>query len=223
MELVEDNLTSQQLGGGRRLWLEPAPAANVCVFLDGEIYRDRVGAPAVVDRLRQQGLWLDTRCVFVSHLDGAARHTDFICAEAYNRFLLDELLPRLPAAQTYLVGLSLSGLAAAYVACCRPTRFAGVVCQSPSAWWHDQWLVRWAASQDLAGLRLWLSVGSRETGEDLRHPPSEMHQQSSQLAAVTRLAEVLPHRGAELRFHCFDGGHDPVCWAAELPTALTWL
>lgn len=224
MELFEQTIVSAQLGSERKLWVEVREAARLCAFLDGELCRDRVGAPSIVDRLRSQGLWLDTRCVFVSSGDPAARHRDFVCQGFYNGFLLDELLPQLGASRpVYLVGLSLSGLAAVYAGCCQPRAFAGVISQSPSAWWNDQWVVHWASEQRLEGLRMWLSVGSRETGEDLRHEPSRMHQRSSQLEAVPRLAAAMPPRGAEVRFEFFEGGHDPACWAAELPAALAWL
>jgi enterochelin esterase-like enzyme len=96
------------------------------------------------------------------------------------------------------------------------------LCQSPSAWWNDEWL---AGSVTTGGLvqRFWLSVGTRELQKGICHPPSGMWQNVAQLDSVRRLSAALEAAGHEVKLTEFAGGHDPACWAAGLPAALRWL
>lgn len=226
MDLSESTLESRALGAERTIWFEPAASSDVWIFLDGELYLQRVGAADVVEEARARGVLPPARCVFVSHGGAAARHEDFVCRPAYNAFLRDELLPHLArdhaVARPLLVGLSLSALAAAFAVVECPEVFPRAVCQSPSAWWEDEWLLGRLARAGNAFGRYYVSVGTEETETDVRHPPSGMHQGVSQLDSVTRLAEGLERAGHAVRFATFSGGHDPACWAAELPGALAW-
>ncbi len=231
MVLVGTTIGPGALEGAPTLWYEAdvASAPALLLFLDGELYRDRVGAEASVDRARADrtlGAHADARCAFVAHGGPEARHADFTCRSAYNRFLLEEVLPRLGRAprtrRTVLVGLSLSGLAAAYAHLSHPDAFSCAVSQSPSAWWDDGWFARHLVDLAPSRARLYLSVERQETERDVRHPPTALHQATGQLDSVTHLAEVLPSEGASVSFSTFDGGHDPACWAAQLPAALAW-
>lgn len=222
---------SESLRGVRRLWWQPASegfSPHCCIVLDAELYRDRMGAPQIVDRWRASDDAPPTTFVYVSAESAAARHQDFACSSDYGVFLVHELLPwlnrRLGGGCTYwLMGLSLSGLAAAFTVWRFPTAFAGAICQSPSAWWNDEWLSQAILPDSTIFGRFWVSVGELEREADLRHPPTDMYQGVCQWDSVCRLAERLAAAKGEVHLHAYHGGHDPASWAEELPRALSWL
>lgn len=208
-------LRSAVLGADRTVWRRRG-TAGLCVFLDGEYYRDGVDAAEAADAVEP-----DLDLVLVAAGSGADRHRDLACSPAFSSFLADELLPWAGAeAPRALVGLSLSGLQAAWMAHEHPERFGRVVAQSPSAWWSDEWLVARVVERGGCSARAWISVGARETATDVRHAPTGMHQVTSQVASCTRLAEAW---GPTARLAVFDGGHTLEPWRAELAEALAWV
>lgn len=214
----------------RIVWALPAPAApaTALVFLDGEIYIERVGAPAVVRQLQEAGAIPSTVALFVSHGGAAARHQDFTCCPAYADFVADDLAGWVrreyeSVREIALVGLSLSGLAAAGIALRHPRVFRAAVCQSPSFWWE-----RGRFAQELLPAapprpEFWISVGSRETETGVSHPPSGLRQEQSQIAGCAAALAALRRQGYEAAYREFDGGHDPDCWREDLALALPWL
>jgi len=205
-----------------------APAVRCCLVLDGELYQQRVQMPAIVDALMQTGQIPATTFVYLAAGDGIARHRDLTCNEAYTDLLMREVLESLQRRigtieHFFLCGLSLSGLAAIYASVRHPDRVAGCLAQSPSAWWNDEWLMAAIAPEQRLHGRYWLSVGDQEQQADLRHPPTGLHQATSQWDSVHRLASRLKTAHAKVHLHPYAGGHDPACWAKELPTALPWL
>ncbi|MHC5010285.1 MAG: alpha/beta hydrolase [Planctomycetota bacterium] len=226
MDLQETTVRSAALKGTRSVWAEPANDAPTWLFLDGELYLERVGARDLLEDARGGGRLPPSRCVFVSHGGPMARHDDFTCRPAYGAFLRNELLPHLgvdaATERPLLVGLSLSALAAAFAVHSCGDVFPRAVCQSPSAWWREEWFLRHVEGTTAGGGRYYLSVGTEETESDVRHPPTNMFQGTSQLASVTHLAAGLEAHGNEVRFRTFAGGHDPRCWAEELVDAIAW-
>jgi enterochelin esterase family protein len=101
--------------------------------------------------------------------------------------------------------------------------FAGVMAQSPSAWWEDERLADSAASSEKPSGRFYISVGTREVQAGVTHAPSGLVQNVSQLDSVRRLSDKLKSAGHAVHHAEFDGGHDPACWAVEFSSALTWL
>lgn len=205
--------------------VEPAVAV---VFLDGELYVQKVKAPAVVRRLDEQKITPPTLAVFVSSNGAAARHRDFVCDPAYPDFIAVDLVDwtrrEYPTVGEFVIaGLSLSGLAAAYIATRYPATFRSAICQSPSFWWE-----RGRFGEDLPvvvapGQEYWISVGSRETETDVSHPPSAMVQELTQLAGCALACEALRSKGYSITYLEFDGGHDPACWREDLALALSWV
>ncbi len=222
-------ISGAPLNGTRRIWLQPSPGTSRCwIFLDAELYLDRIRAPVIVEQLLQDGRLPPTTFVYVSSVDAAARHRDYTCSDDCATFLIHALIPWIEQSQGrfneyYLGGLSLSGLAAAYTLCRYPGVFSGGLCQSPSAWWNDEWLTAAIASQPANPGRLWVSVGIHELQQGVSHPPTGLFQQTSQLDSVRRLVRQLESSSSQVHSHEYDGGHDPACWAAELPDALTWV
>jgi enterochelin esterase family protein len=117
------------------------PTAAI-VFLDAEIYLERVGAAAVVRRLQERRVIPPAVAVFLSDGGAAARHEDFVCRPEYARFVACDLVGAVRekhpgVTEIVIAGLSLSGLAAAYAATRHPAVFRAAVCQSPSFWWEQ--------------------------------------------------------------------------------------
>jgi enterochelin esterase family protein len=230
-QVKEEFVQSDRVPPGRRIWIaapEGDSPRQTVVFLDGELYLDRVSAETVVDALGQRGLVPPLVSVFVSSDGPASRHSDYVCSERYADFLARDLLPfvarRAPVACTdaaILVGLSLSGLAAAHAALIS-VDFPVAICQSPSFWWKRE---RFAASVPEARKAvpaLWVSVGDMETERGVTHPPSGLLQETSQLEACDRASRSLQAAGYLVSFRVFHGGHDPACWREDLALALPW-
>jgi enterochelin esterase-like enzyme len=215
----------------RAVWVQSGQSRSVTeclIFLDGELYGDRVGAPDIVHCLQSEGRLPPVDCVYVSAVDAAARHADLTCNESFADFIAGDLMRWIERTVGHherytLCGLSLSGLSALFTALRHPAIFSGVLSQSPSAWWNDEWLANSLQEHDRAPGRFWLSVGNLERDENVSHPPTGLFQKTSQLDSCRRLAERLTGLCGELKFAEYFGGHDPQCWASELPDALAWL
>lgn len=229
LRITEHGLDSGRLSAPRKAWVHHAGEAKDClIFLDGELYTERVKAPEILAVAQASGALPPLACVYLPNLGAADRHEVYTCNERFAAFVAQDL-PRWLKREAgrferlFLCGLSLSALQALFTALRHPGVFAGVLAQSPSAWWQEEWL---AASLDerpaLRGCH-WLSVGTREVQEDASHPPTPLVQKTSQLASVRRLAKRLADVGHAVHRHEYDGGHDPACWGAELPQALAWL
>jgi enterochelin esterase-like enzyme len=210
------------------------PASGRCstllVFLDSELYRDRVEAPQVVESLVDGGVIEEPAVVFVSYCTRDARWIECECHKPFAEFIVDELLPWLMqefpllerASNRALIGLSYTGLAASWVGLERPLAFQKIVSQSGSYWWNDCWICRqykWKLGSSLPSF--YLDVGTRETDENVRHK-EDLVQVVSQIAGVREFRDALERAGAAVKYHEFDGGHDSVFWRKMLPIALTW-
>src|SRR5690606_5289779 len=119
-------IRSEFLQNERTIWVreprDPVAARHVTIFLDGEFYRERVGAGEVIDA--GQDDVADSWFVFVSMHSVEARWVECPCHPPFARFVAEELLPwlehRHPAMRKVgtrvLAGLSYTRLAAAFVA-----------------------------------------------------------------------------------------------------------
>jgi enterochelin esterase family protein len=231
MNEVTSTLKSVHLQNERLIWirppLDPSSAEHLSIFLDGEFYRDAVDANSVIDGL--QGEIADSWFVFVSVESVEARWLECPCHQPFARFVAEELLPWLGtqhrelqlARKTTLIGLSYTGLAAAFVAQQFPGIFQRVISQSGSYWWNDCWL----SGQYRVGARVptdfYLDVGSEELAENVRHREGVL-QVVSQLEGVRRFRDVLHLRGNSVKYVEFEGGHDFTAWRQTLPGALRW-
>lgn len=222
---------SHLLNAARELWIDTpnADTGKDCfVLLDAELYRSRVKAPDLLNDAIDARTLAAATCIYLSAPTPEDRHRDFTCSEIYADFLADELQPWIENTmghhkRYFVVGLSLSGLQAAFTVLRYPRTFAGALCQSPSAWWNDEWLADELKAPLPNQKRFWISVGDKEIQEGMTHPPSGLLQNVSQLDSCRRLAAKLSACGADVRFSEFAGGHDPQCWGEELPAALSWL
>jgi enterochelin esterase-like enzyme len=227
-------LKSRHLQNERAIWVrEPEEwggPLDLAVFLDAELYRDRVGVLSVLSDLEAAAAIGATLAVLVSYESVESRWRECPCHPPFAAFLTEELLPWIAenyprareARERVLVGLSYTGLAAAYVAITAPGRFTKVICQSASFWWNDCWLV-----QEMKGAKgslptqFYLDVGTRETVENVQHTP-DVFQAVSQIDGVKSFRDALVAGGNRVNYVEFDGGHDFGEWKKTLPQALRW-
>jgi enterochelin esterase family protein len=228
------SFSSRILGNTRPVWMrppeEPRSATALVIFLDGEIYRDAVWAPAIVEAMRRAGHLPDAWFVYLSMGNVEARWRECPCHPPFAEAFADEFLPWLAAAlpgstaavRRVLVGLSYSGLAAAFVAHARPGIVHRVISQSGSFWWNEGWLINaWRQRTDPGATEFYLDVGDGETRENVAHR-EDVFQRMSQVAAVRALRDVLQAQGTPVRYQEFPGGHTAEGWRSTLPHALIW-
>ncbi len=211
-------------------FLIPAGSAaeRLCLLLDGEFYTEQLNAVEVVEGLLAAQEIPPTAFAFVSHLDNAHRHVDYICNDSFADYITCDLIselrrrcPSLAESGHAIGGLSLSGLAAAHALIRHPGTFSAALCQSGSFWWNEEWLTN--QESNLSGKTWYLSVGDGETQSGLSHQPSGMRQEVAQRDACERFAGKMESAGNQVRFEVFEGNHEMTPWAEELPEALRWL
>ena len=62
-----------------------------------------------------------------------------------------------------------------------------------------------------------------ETTSGVFHPPTNLHQEVSQLSACERFAKALASQHHRVLYRVYEGGHELGPWKDELPNALQWL
>jgi enterochelin esterase-like enzyme len=234
MNVEEITFRSRHLENERRLWVQqPAddrPAEAICILLDGEYYVQRMAAPAIIAEVQAAPTVPPFATIYVSHIDGPTRWRESFCNEQFARFISEDL--RLWAYQhfdlagdkvpIFLGGLSLTGLAAAHVALVYPDVFAGILCQSASFWWSDNWIVNAFRRRGHVPATFRLACGRQETTEYVEHGPA-LIQRTSQLACNRLLRDALLEAGCSVSYDEFDGGHDIASWQTDLPKAIAAL
>jgi enterochelin esterase-like enzyme len=225
-------LNSSYLQNERSIWIcEPesvSDATELVVFLDGERYRDRVGALSVIEELR--GQMADSWFVFVSEESPEARWRECPCYPPFAGFVGEELLTWLGSGyievnrikRRVLAGLSYTGLAAAFVVKEYPLSFQRIISQSGSFWWSDCWLVEeFRRLGRKIPVEFWLDVGTQEVRENVRHR-DDVIQIVSQIEGVRRFRDALLAQGYAVHYKEFDGDHDYASWNRSLVAALKW-
>ncbi len=232
MKETQHNLKSAHLANERAVWVrEPEHrATNVTVFLDAELYRDRVGATSIIDALDAESDIDRSLFVFVSMESAASRWVECPCYFPFSQFIEEELFPWLESAypcaleaqERVIVGLSYTGLAAAYVSMINPSRFTKVIAQSGSFWSNDCWIIDYFEKLDpKPKTEFYLDVGQQETQDNVLHKEGVL-QTISQIEAVKKFRDALLRHGYQPHFVEFDGGHDFTAWSVTLPDALRW-
>jgi enterochelin esterase-like enzyme len=233
METIH-TIRSAYLENERLVWVrEPETNLNtdhLFVFLDGELYRERVEANAVIDKLLANDEIANAWFVFVSMESVESRWRECPCYPPFAKFIVEELLvwleghyPGITAARRRtLVGLSYTGLAAAFVAKEFPDAFQKIIAQSGSFWSDDCRLIdEFQRISRRSSTGFYLDVGRQETQQNVRHR-EDVLQVVSQIDAVRRFRDVLQERGYLVKYTEFDGGHDFIAWRKTLPDALLW-
>lgn len=218
----------------RSIWIrEPVDTTkpyDLVIFLDAELYREKMDILSVLTDLERRHFG-NTLFVFVSYESVEARWRECPCNPPFARFILQELMPwigqlyphTVTSRDRVLIGLSYTGLAAAYVALQSEGLITSVIAQSGSFWSNDCWLTRDISSRRCDHpMKFYLEVGSEETAVNVQHK-EDVLQMISQIESVKRFREALVAQGHEVKHHIFEGGHDFACWKQTLPIALRWV
>lgn len=233
-QLIETSFESEILGNRRKVWLQPptggVPAEGLVVLLDGEYYVDRIEAPSVVSDFQQSQVTAPFATGYVSHIDSKIRWPESFCNSSFARFIAQELAPWLEdqfdlgdkSVPKIVGGLSLTGLAAAHIVLQHPEVFDGVLCQSASFWWNDNWLVNEYRRRPAPAARFRITCGLSETQEYFEHGP-ELVQRTSQLSCNRAMRTVLEEKRRSVSYEEIPGGHDIASWKRDLPRSLETL
>ncbi|MBP2227777.1 enterochelin esterase family protein [Azospirillum agricola] len=225
---------SRRLGNSREVTIhttagfDPArPDTILLLLFDGPDYRDRVRAPAILDRLTADGRLPPVVTAFIANPSAETRARELPGNPDFAAMLADELLPWLAERtgltprpeRTVLAGSSYGGLAAATAALAHPERFGNALSISGSFWWHPEGTRR-ERPEHVAGLvatgkrapvRFFLSAGLFESGSagDLGILESSRH-----------LRDVLEAKGYDVAYREYAAGHDYYAWRGVLGDGL---
>ena len=233
-------LHSAVLGNERRIWVYTPPAYAPergpyvsAVFFDGHCYQRLIPTPTLLDNLLADGRLPPVIAIFVDSL-GKTRGVELPCNEQFALFVAQELMPwareryavtRDPSL-TVVAGVSLGGLAAAFVGLRHSELFGNVLSQSGSFWRpvgvpaddapESEWLVRQFVAAPRLPLRVYLDAGLLENRASAPFRPSV-------LQSNRHLRDVLALKGYPLHYAEFAGGHDFPCWQGTLADGLVAL
>ena len=150
-------------------------------------------------------------------------------ADLYGRFLVEELKPfidktyrtKTDAKNTGLGGSSLGGLISLYLGLNYPTVFTRIAVVSPSVWWANNQIVRYAEAQRRKPpLRIWLDIGTKE-GRDAKEAQATVD--GARLLKKTLIRKGW-EEGKDLKyFEAEDAEHNEKAWAARIDQILEFL
>jgi enterochelin esterase-like enzyme len=207
----------------RALGTETRADLAFAILFDGGTLLD-IDIAATFDNLVHEQAIEPLVVVLVESIRGSARRgptrVESLTAPAtFEAFVVDELIPalvdRLPItddpARSAVVGQSLGGLAALWLAHQHPGRFGCTVAQSSSLWWPggdgqlsgDDVLAAYAGS--VPPIRLFVEAGSEET---------------QVLSGNRRLRQLLAGVGDSAGYREYRGGHDYACWRGGIADGL---
>jgi predicted alpha/beta superfamily hydrolase len=144
-------------------------------------------------------------------------------ADRYAKFLIEELKPfmereyrTLPGPEyTGIGGSSLGGLVSLYLGLKLPHVFGKLAALSPSVWWNQRVMFRFAAAaQVYTRPRIWLDIGTREGPRIVQD--------------VEQFRDVLLQKGwqldNDLHYECVEGAeHNEAAWAQRVAPFLQFL
>jgi len=144
-------------------------------------------------------------------------------ASRYAKFLLEEVRPFLQgqyrvlagAESTGIGGSSLGGLVSLYLGLRKPRIFGKIAALSPSVWWNERVILRFAAAAPVRPLpRIWLDIGTREGPRIVDD--------------VERFRDVLTGKGwqleRDLHYERVEGAeHNEAAWAERVGPFLQFL
>jgi predicted alpha/beta superfamily hydrolase len=144
-------------------------------------------------------------------------------ADRYGKFLLEEVMPFLHREyrveggreRTGIGGSSLGGLVSLYLGMSRSDVFGSIAALSPSVWWNQRVIHKFAARVPLHSRpRIWLDIGTREGPRIVED--------------VERYRDVLLHRGwqyeRDLHYERVEGAeHNELAWAQRVAPFLRFL
>jgi enterochelin esterase-like enzyme len=227
-------IKSKILGNERNIGIYTPPGydpdSNPCallIFFDGMAYvsEDFIPTPTILDNLLSEGAIKPAVALFIDHvIDGEdQRMKELLCNEDFNRFLMEELLPKVrmqynitnDPAQTIIAGSSAGGLGATFAAYEYSQVLGNVLAQTGAFRFGgfgrpESWLIRQFVESDLLPLKFYLDVGLYEDrGNGI-----------SALRIVRHMRDVLEAKGYPVAYAEHSGGHDYVVWRQTLVEGL---
>ncbi|HUL32482.1 MAG TPA: alpha/beta hydrolase-fold protein [Candidatus Eisenbacteria bacterium] len=144
-------------------------------------------------------------------------------ANRYAKFLMEEVRPfvggeyRIASGveRTGIGGSSLGGLVSLYLGLKMPDIFGRIAALSPSIWWNERVILRFAAAAPVQPHpRIWLDAGTREGGRTVED--------------AERFRDVLLHKGwqleRDLHYERIEGAeHNEIAWAQRVGPFLQFL
>jgi enterochelin esterase-like enzyme len=230
-----DKFTSKALGNERPIWIYTphSYAANkkpygLLVLSDGGLYVNSARVATTLDNLIAAGLIPPLVAVM---LDNPDRGRELSCSSEYADFLAREIVPWARVnyhvtdrpERTIIGGVSLGGLAAAFVGLKHPEVFGNVLSQSGSFWWKPdnekdwEWLTRQFATSARLPLRFSFEAGLLENtsgGPAGRPIPPPL------LVANRNLRDTLQSKGYSVHYTEFNGNHTLFNWRGTLASHL---
>src|SRR5437763_4291270 len=227
--------TSKVLGNERPIWIYTphSYAANkkpygLLVLSDGGLYVNSAQVANTLDNLIAAGLIPPLVAVM---LDNPDRGRELSCSSAYADFLAQEIVPWARTnyhatdrpEQTIIGGVSLGGLAAAFVGFKHPEVFGNVLSQSGSFWWKPdnekdwEWLTHQFGANARLPLRFSFEAGLLEhtSGGPPRRPiPPPL------LVANRNLRDTLQKKRYSVHYTEFNGNHTLFNWRGTLASHL---
>ena len=230
-----DKFTSKALHNERPIWIyTPHNYAadkkpyGLLVLSDGGLYVNSARVATTLDNLIAAGLIPPLVAVMVDNPD---RGRELSCSSEYADFLAEEIVPWARVShhvtdrpeQTIIGGVSLGGLAAAFVGFKHPEVFGKVLSQSGSFWWKPdeeknwEWLTHQFAASPRIPLRFSFEAGLLENtsgGPAGRPFPPPL------LVANRNLRDTLQSKGYSVHYTEFNGNHTLFNWRGTLASHL---
>lgn len=212
----------------RRFWLYtpavvPATPLPVLVVFDGRIYKDLTRLPQILDYLIDCGQIPPLLALMVDNPD----RNELQCTVDFAAYVAETVMPWLRAqhpvtdtpSQTAVLGASLGGLAALYLAYHYPQTVGIVFTQTGWFRWmppgetEHHWLARQLANSPKLPLRLHVQVGNLEIAQMADGGPT-------QVEANRFMRTVLAAKGYPFDYQEYSGGHDTSSLEAPLADGL---
>jgi enterochelin esterase-like enzyme len=199
------------------------------VFFDGDAYIEYMNAVTILDNLIDAHMIPPIIGIFISNPppNSVTRAVDLFCSDLFASFVAKELIPWLSSNYSIsknpqnntVVGASLGGLFALFLALTHSDIIGGAISQSGAFWWRpknileDGWLIREYIRFSKLNLKFYLDVGLLETALTFNNG-------ASILSGNRHMRDVLKAKGYEVFYTEYAGGHDYICWKNTLVDAL---
>jgi len=226
---------STRLGNDRSIAVYTPPGYTaqgqpypMILLFDEATYQRDVPGPTILDNLIAAHKIPPAVAVLVNYPTQEARDPELSCNPAFTDFVALELVPWVRSqyrvstepSHTVVGGLSLGGLAAAYMGLKYPGVFGNVLVQSGAFWWapnrdsgeEPNWLARQFAAAPAVPVKFFMEAGLFEN--DIRGSGGQI------LETSRHLRDVLLAKGYRVAYQEFPGGHDYLTWRGSFAEGL---